>query len=123
MSADEKKEIVILSDWIKNNPNKIFLMVGESLISHAQRAADSFLNYPNVKTIHISRFKTGELNNFKPQPLSWRSHYTFEKIDYFIFPKEIKITLENVEKKENLSGALWQVFENQNNQRIPSFKR
>ena len=86
-----------------------------------QQVSDVFLNYPNVKTTSIKRFKSGNVRDFKPSGLMSSLSYSFEHIDYFIFPTEIKINIQNSQKIENLSGRLWNVFENEDNQIIPEF--
>ena len=96
-SEDEKMQIQIMRDFIKNNPHKKFL-VADKIGIKSQRAADTFLNESNVKTVYFDSFQ--------------KNPNAFEAIDYFIFNAENNFMVEKTIPKENLQGVLWQVFEN-----------
>ncbi len=97
ISAEEKVQIQKMRDFIKNNPNKNFL-VADQIGIKSQRAADTFLNEANVKTVYFDSFK----NNAD----------AFENIDYFIFNAENNFNFNKTIPKENLQGVLWKVLEN-----------
>lgn len=121
ITPNEKTEIAALKHLIQNNPNKTFLVVGNG-VPRAQRALDSFLNFPNIATISIANLKSGVVANFAPAPLVPSAsylNYSFMKIDYFIFPNTLEVKMKNSEKI--LNAELWRVFENKNNQTIPEF--
>ena len=123
LSNIERKEIKKLDNFIKANKNKTFLMIGHNF-PRGQRAMDAFFNYPHIKTIGIHHLKSGDVKNFHPQPFigsASHSKYSFNKIDYFVLTSNIKIKFKNTKKEESISGTLWNVFQNKNNQIIPEF--
>ncbi len=124
LTDTQRQEIKILDNFIKENKDKTFLMVGYDF-PRGQRTMDAFFNYPHIKTIDIKNLKSGDIKNFHPRPfIGSASHfnYSFEKIDYFVFTDSINIQFkQNATKDEKRSGTLWNVFKNENNKNIPEF--
>ena len=90
-----------MQNFILQNKNKTFLIADE-LGNKSLRAADTFLNYENIKTIYLNPSFLNDKNILK-------------NVDYIILNIQNKKTdfllQNNFILKQNLNGTLWQVFQ------------
>lgn len=101
VKSEEKLQIEKMQNFILQNKNKTFLIADE-LGNRSLRAADTFLNYENIKTIHLNPSFLNDKNILK-------------NVDYIILNIQNKKTdfllQNNFILKQNLNSTLWQVFQ------------
>lgn len=120
------KAIEQIEDLIKSNPQKNFV-IGNTTWGDVkmQGLLDSFLNYPNVYTVHVGKLSDNPPSKALPfseikLPMLWHFFYDDERfyntkhVDYYILPKNLTHFLPYKGRKPVLIDIPNSTYENNN---------